>query len=200
MVNVDKVGEAYRVPDLIAPYSSILIHDEAGRMSYFLQYNALLLDLLGASCCADPKALFEAFNSRKTHWSLKPGARETLSCLKDWGLAVGLLSNFDSHLSEVLENLATAELIDHLHVSQSLGLEKPDPAFYTSFLDSRALRVEDVAYVGDNYLLDYAPARRLGIWTFLLDEIGAYSHLCDSINRLSDLPDNRLARLSQAIV
>jgi FMN phosphatase YigB (HAD superfamily) len=74
-----------------------------------------------------------------------------------------------------------------LHISQTEGIEKPDPRFYRSFFDRYRIAIEDSFYVGDSYVLDFLPATGIGLKTWLLDEGGLYPYCPDAIGSLDEL-------------
>lgn len=184
-----QVRRAYRYLDLWSPYSSVRIRRPEDRRTFYLEYNRHLLDALGLSHLLDPARLLTAFEAGETHWQLKAGAMDVLHSLKARGMEIGILSNFDTRLKEIVEDhLGLGGLVDRLHISQAVGLEKPDPRFYRAFFEAQGPDPARCVYIGDNYRLDFLPARAMGLETLLLDETGLYPHLPQAIAEITEVP------------
>lgn len=194
LVREKDIAAAYRMVDLAMPYSSVHIRSDADRGSFYRRYNTQLLTVLGVAHCVDPAGLMGFFKGCKAHWQLKPGALETLITFHELGYGIGILSNFDACLKDIVCNhLGLGGLIDYLHVSQSEGLEKPDTGFYRSFFARHGIPIESAAYIGDSYLLDFLPASEIGLDAWLLDEQAVYPHLPRAIRSIREFPDAVLA-------
>ncbi len=63
-------------------------------------------------------------------WSLYPEVPETLSALKQRGLILGVISNFDSRLVRVLNGLGAGSSFEEIFVSSRVGYAKPDPRIF----------------------------------------------------------------------
>jgi putative hydrolase of the HAD superfamily len=94
-----------------------------------------------------------------------PGALEALRTLREAGLRVGVLANQPASARDDLERCGAVPLLDDVWLSEAVGLEKPDPAFFRLALARWGLPAERVAYVGDRPDNDVAPARALGMHT-----------------------------------
>ena len=182
------IARAYQAVDLIMPYSSVQIQTSNRRHDFYHEYNNQLLNFLGVSHLTDPKALFQAFQGKKRHWILKPNVLRILAELRNKGWSIGIISNFDESLERLVhQELVMTDLIDVLHISQVEGIEKPNARFFQSFLERYGVDIENSFYVGDSYSLDFLPAISLGLRAWLLDELGYYSHLPQSIRSLDDV-------------
>ncbi|MBI5489577.1 MAG: HAD family phosphatase [Deltaproteobacteria bacterium] len=74
-----------------------------------------------------------------------------------------LLSNTDVlHWESIRRRWGWTEWFDGLHLSCEVGLEKPDPRFFTTFLERRALRPERCLFV-DDLEDNVAAARSVGL-------------------------------------
>lgn len=187
-VGSEAIARAYKAVDLLMPYSSVKILTAEQRGEFYREYNRLLFTLLGVAHFADPSGLLAAFRENKAHWQLKAGARELLDELRRRGYLIGVISNFDSRLEQVVYgHLGLTGTVDYLHISQTVGVEKPDPRFYHGFFERHGLDITHSFYIGDSYLLDFLPASGLGLKALLLDEAGLYPHLPQAIRRLGDV-------------
>ena len=94
-----------------------------------------------------------------------PGAVQALRTLREAGLRVGVLANQPASARGDLERCGALPLLDDVWLSEAVGLEKPDPAFFRLALARWGLPAAEVAYVGDRPDNDVAPARALGMHT-----------------------------------
>ena len=189
-VHADHISRCYKLVDNVMRYSSVHMRSSLQRAEFYRGYNRCLLELLGLVHLVSPDGLFVAFNENEKHWQLKDGARETIAELRHRGYQIAIISNFDSHLEQIIrEHLGLSALIDYLHISQSVGAEKPDTQFYLTFFEKHNIAIENTIYLGDNYSLDYRPAVEIGLKAWLLDETGVYAHCPYAISNLRELLD-----------
>ncbi len=163
---------AYDCVDRSLFYSSVKIHDMEDKKDFYKKYNDLILKNLALFDIVDnsKNQLFEYFTSIKRHWTLKYDVKDTFEILKEEGKTISIISNFDSKLKDIIENLGIYDLIDNIHISQDIGYEKPDVEFYKLFFEKYPISIKESVYVGDSYELDFTPATSIGLETFLIDE------------------------------
>jgi len=187
-LNIDVITRAYRALDLLMPYSSVNTTTTTQRINFYRSYNKQLLTLLGVTHWVDPTGLITIFAETMAHWQLKPGVRALLVELRSRGYCIGIISNFDTRLEQIVyDHLGLVDTVDYLHISQTEGIEKPDPRFYLGFFDRYGLDINQAIYTGDSYVLDFEPATGIGLKTWLLDEAGVYLHLPEAIRNLSEI-------------
>jgi HAD superfamily hydrolase (TIGR01662 family) len=92
---------------------------------------------------------------------LYPDALDCLRRTRDLGLRVGIVGN----QSETLEEWAREAALpaDVISSSASLGVRKPDPAFFVKVVELMGCQLEEVAYVGDRVDNDVLPAAAAGL-------------------------------------
>jgi putative hydrolase of the HAD superfamily len=132
--------------------------------------------------------IYEEFASAR-HFALLDGALETLDALRERGLIVGLISNWDHRLHVILRGLDLERRLDPILISCDVGVEKPDPAIYRSALQSAGVRPDEALMVGDSPEPDIEGARAAGLWALLLDTTGWYRGPEPRVARLADIPD-----------
>lgn len=183
-----RIAEAYFYLQNQLFYSSISIQKESERQQFYVDFNKALFAHLGVSHLnVVPEELYQFFVKHTPHWTIKPSAIRAITHLHK-KFKIAILSNFDSNLNAIIKASSIATYINHVHVSQSRKIEKPDVHFYQSFLDAYQTHSSNVLYIGDNYLLDYVPAVSIGIKTLLLDEKNRFLHLeKQRINNLEEL-------------
>ncbi|HBI22129.1 MAG TPA: hypothetical protein DDY37_06045, partial [Legionella sp.] len=187
-VGMDAIARAYKAVDLHMPYSSVNTTATKQRADFYRKYNQQLFSHLGVAHLANPSGLIHAFGETRAHWQLKPGVRDMLAELRRRDYRIGIISNFDTRLEQIVhDHLGLADTVDYLHISQTEGVEKPDPRFYQGFFERHSLDIAQAFYTGDSYVLDFLPASSLGLKVWLLDEAGLYPHLPESIRNVSEI-------------
>ncbi|MEZ4330765.1 MAG: HAD family hydrolase [Myxococcota bacterium] len=102
---------------------------------------------------ADAEGLFGglfAHYRRPEAWRLRPGAREVLARLQREGCALGLASNFDHRLPDILEGLDLARFFSFVTIPSRSGAAKPDPRVIEAVGRALGLPLASLAYVGDD--------------------------------------------------
>jgi putative hydrolase of the HAD superfamily len=102
-------------------------------------------------------------------WTLYPEVTETLASLKERGLILDVISNFDSRLVKILDGLGAASLFEHIFVSSRVGYAKPDPQIFQAALDWHALKPNHALHVGDSETNDLQGANQAGLRGVLVD-------------------------------
>ncbi|XP_073139487.1 uncharacterized protein [Henckelia pumila] len=91
-------------------------------------------------------------------WHLPDGAYETILCLKDSGVKMAVVSNFDTRLRKLLKDLNVLDLFDSVIISSEVGYEKPDGKIFRA-----ALEASKTVHVGDDEKADKEGANAVGI-------------------------------------
>lgn len=106
--------------------------------------------------------LFARF-ARADAWEVYPEVPETLNALRRQGLRLGVVSNWDTRLPDVLEGLGLAPFFDALVYSSAVGAEKPDRRIFEAALRSLGVRSGEALHVGDGRLEDVEGAQAMGM-------------------------------------
>lgn len=110
-----------------------------------------------------------AYFAQPQAWSLYPEVPETLAALKQRGLALSVISNFDSRLVRILDGLGVASSFDEIFVSSRVGYAKPDPQIFHAALKRHKTRPEHGLHVGDSEINDRLGANYAGLRGILID-------------------------------
>ena len=113
-------------------------------------------------------ALFSYF-ANPDHWLADLEAAPMLQRLRDDGLKLGVISNFDYRLYRILDGLDLTRFFDSITISSEAGYAKPRREVYDAALARASVSVHDAMHVGDSEHLDFAPAAALGIAAVLID-------------------------------
>ena len=110
-------------------------------------------------------------------------ARPALGALRDLGLTIVCVSNWDYELDRVLARVGLADLFDGLVVSAGAGARKPDPAIFARALEVAGCGAAEAVHVGDSDD-DVAGAEAAGIRVLRIDREGGGRDLAS----LAELP------------
>ncbi len=185
-----KAREAFACLDKHMFYSSVKVTDFESKSKFYQHYNDRVLQSLGLFDSVDnsENQLFNYFASCERHWVLKSDVKETFRKLKEEGYKVGIISNFDSKLLDIVKNLGISDWVDFLHISQDEGYEKPQLEFYQGFFEKYNIDVAETVYCGDSYILDFLPAKEIGIARpLIIDPYGNYHDRKECVTTISSV-------------
>jgi HAD superfamily hydrolase (TIGR01549 family) len=96
------------------------------------------------------------------------GVKEVLASLKEKGIRLAVLSNWDFRLPQALEEAGLLSFFDFVLPSAQVGLEKPAREFFEKGVESarqfvRNLSPSECFYIGDHYEKDVVGARNAGL-------------------------------------
>jgi len=110
-----------------------------------------------------------AYFAQPGSWQLYPETTETLAALKQRGLILAVISNFDSRLIGILNGLNVGASFAHIFVSSSVGYAKPRPEIFDIALAQFGLAPEQALHIGDSEVHDLQGARNAGVRALLID-------------------------------
>jgi putative hydrolase of the HAD superfamily len=99
-------------------------------------------------------------------------ARPALDALRDAGLRLVCVSNWDISLSDVLSECGLADAVDGIVTSASSGHRKPDPVIFSQALEIAGCGAGEAVHVGDTVSEDIEGAGAAGIRALHLDRTG----------------------------
>ena len=102
-------------------------------------------------------------------WVLFPEVTAILSKLKRMEMRLGVISNFDRRLYDVLSHLGVRELFEHLVISSEVGAQKPAARIFRETAQRFDVAVEEILHVGDDLESDYQGALSSGLHALLVD-------------------------------
>jgi putative hydrolase of the HAD superfamily len=105
-------------------------------------------------------------------FSAYPDAVPALGELRDRGLRLIAVSNWDCSLRRVLAQCGLDGRLDGVVTSAEVGAPKPDPAIFVAALELAGCDAEEALHVGDTPEEDVAGARAAGIRPLLIDREG----------------------------
>ena len=189
--------EARDVQERLAPHLVELAHEtgidkpslnaDDSRTFWTHLYRRLLAELN----IEDENLVLEMFKtfSSPSSYKLFDDVLPTLKAISDQGYRLGLISNFDEWLEEMLVELEVGHLFEVSIISGQVGVEKPDPTIYKLALEQADVAPRNAAHIGDSPKTDVEPSQSVGITPILLDRYNRYPNPgVARVESLAELP------------
>ncbi|MDX9735711.1 MAG: HAD-IA family hydrolase [Thermoanaerobaculia bacterium] len=125
--------------------------------------------------------------ARQESWVLYPEVLEVLAALREKGLKLVVVSNWDSTLPALLDRLDLTRFFDGVVVSALVGASKPARAIFDTALDAAGVAPHEALHVGDSPSEDYEGARSAGLPALLLDRAGVAGDGYETIRTLQEI-------------
>ncbi len=91
---------------------------------------------------------------------------DVLPALANWqkmGIELGVISNFDSRIYSVLQDLELRDYFDSVTISTQVGAAKPDPKIFAVALEKHNCPPTAAWHIGDSIAEDYNGAKGAGL-------------------------------------
>lgn len=133
-------------------------------------------------------------------WSLiDRDAFPTLIELKKREMPLGVISNSDGNLEEVLRHLGLSKYLDVIVDSAAVGMRKPDPRIFEFAVREAKVKPDTTLFIGDSYEIDVKGAQNAGLQAVLFDPSNQATYEdCCIINRLKEVPGLFADRAAEA--
>jgi len=129
-----------------------------------------------------------AYFARPEAWLLYPEVVETLAALKQRGLLLAVISNFDSRLLSILDGLHIGASFSEIFVSSMVGSAKPQPRIFDVALTRFGLAPEQALHIGDSETHDLQGAKNAGVRALIIDrDLSADSANQHRVNSLGQI-------------
>ncbi|MBI3248874.1 MAG: HAD-IA family hydrolase [Deltaproteobacteria bacterium] len=148
-----------RIPILEKQWWKTLVHDVFAPLGAFPRFGEYF------------DALF-AFFAQAEAWRLYPETRATLETLTSRGFIVGVISNFDSRLFNILDGFGITRFFDPIVISTRAGAAKPEREIFTQALARAGVEAREALHIGDSYDADIIGARHAGLTPVLVERSG----------------------------
>jgi putative hydrolase of the HAD superfamily len=106
--------------------------------------------------------LYDRFASAKV-WRVFDDVRPALLRLKEQGMKLGIISNWDERLRPLLDQLELTAFFDDIVISSEVGHFKPSPEIFRMALSQLGVTAESVLHVGDSDAEDIQGAQATGM-------------------------------------
>lgn len=132
---------------------------------------------------------FETIKLNNLYWetfynsmSLFEGVLETFKNLKNWGVKIIILTDFQTEYQlKKLETLNILDYIDYIVTSEEIGIEKPSFRMFDAVVNITGFKKEELIMIGDNYEKDFLGGKNYGIYSF---------HFKNNFNSFNDMLSN----------
>ena len=104
-----------------------------------------------------------------SNYALFDDVPSALAHLRSQGVILGIVSNFEPWLEDLLGSLGVRDAFPVRVISGREGIEKPDPRIYELAMQRAGVTPAESAYVGDNPEFDVDPPAALGMFPVLID-------------------------------
>jgi putative hydrolase of the HAD superfamily len=155
--------------------------DEAETSQVWVGMYSLLCRKLGIEDGAERIAarVYDEFGD-PGRWRAYSDVRPAFERLRARGLRLGLISNWDSRLSRLVDGLGLSSLLDTTVSSAEVGLHKPDPRIFELACERLGVSPAEAAHVGDHHYADIVGAKAVGMRAILIDR-RAEEHECGEL-------------------
>ena len=131
--------------------------------------------------------LYDEFGTAAA-WEPYPDAEPLLRGLRERGVRLAVVSNWDTRLRPILEKRGLRPYFDAVVISAEVGWRKPHPAIFLDALERLGVPPADAVHCGDSVGDDVEGARAAGIRPVLLDRAGTRpSPGCEVVRGLDGL-------------
>jgi putative hydrolase of the HAD superfamily len=121
-----------------------------GVLEQFSNFAAFVSELYNHFATAEP-------------WFVYPDVRPTLERWRQMNIELGIVSNFDSRLYQVLQALTLSPFFSSITISTEVGAAKPSPEIFKMGLNKHNCPPEAAWHIGDSLQDDYQGARAAGL-------------------------------------
>lgn len=127
------------------------------------------------------RTLFDYFGKPGV-WALDADALDLLEHLSSRGIRTGIISNFDSRLYSILEDLEVSRFFDPVVISDRVRASKPDRKIFDCAISILDLPAAQILHVGDDPVCDVRGAEAAGMRTFLVGRrAGTLNQIIDKL-------------------
>jgi putative hydrolase of the HAD superfamily len=121
-----------------------------------------VLSALGHNFEAFFEQLYNYFRKAEA-WQVYPDAWVALRYWQDQQIALGVISDFDSRLHDVLQALDLRQFFDSVTISTEVGAAKPNSLLFETALAKHHCPPDAAWHIGDSYSGDIVGAQQAGL-------------------------------------
>lgn len=114
------------------------------------------------------KQLYDYFKTSQP-WFIYDDVIPSLNQWQKQGIELGIISNFDTRIYDVLDNLNLRQYFQTITISSLTGFAKPHQKIFETALIKHHCKPENAWYMGDSIKEDYFGAKSSGMRSFWLN-------------------------------
>jgi putative hydrolase of the HAD superfamily len=130
--------------------------------------------------------LFDLFRTDQA-WQLEPDAVGLLAELRQRGRRLGMITNYDSRVRDVLVSLGIARFFDDVIVSSEAREAKPGKEIFLEGCSRLRTDPRMALHIGDDPREDYEGAKAAGLNAILYDPKGVHAEKAVRVGRLVEV-------------
>jgi putative hydrolase of the HAD superfamily len=153
-------------------YSATTTHSDAQDLAMWRSITRRIYDRIAPLGAIAFDSWFETLYWRfgdPAVWRFYKDVEPVLLQLRQRGIKIGVISNWDTRLRRISDGLGLSRLVDFLVISAEAGVRKPSPGIFQLALEKAGVRPEEAVHVGDLPEEDGEGARRAGLRPVLID-------------------------------
>ncbi|MCH8819016.1 MAG: HAD-IA family hydrolase [Acidobacteria bacterium] len=120
------------------------------------------------------ETVYEVFRTSEA-WQLEGHCQEVLAELREKKMKLGVISNFDSRLFDLLREFEIEDCFEAVIISSHAPAAKPSPLIFQYALRKMNSQPDTSIHVGDSIRGDYEAAQSAGLLALLYDPEDRYS-------------------------
>ena len=153
----------------------------------WLDMYAIMADYCGIQDKELPQAVYDEYLD-PDNWSLFRDAKACLKGLKRRGFRLGIISNWDATLENLLRQMGYLPYFDDVVASAAVGHRKPNKAIFDIALERMGVAASEAVHIGDLPDADGAGAASAGIRPIIIDRNNRYGDIeFERVGLLTDL-------------
>jgi putative hydrolase of the HAD superfamily len=172
-------------------YEALLAEGGSHDEGWFIHMQALLeaAEIDRSRAPALVRQLREAHDELNLWRRVPDGLLPALERARHEGLRLGVISNSEGKVAEILNHVGVGPLLEVVVDSGVEGISKPDPEIFRRALSRMNVAASDAIYVGDVPTVDVDGARSAGMGAILIDPFDHYPDYDDApkIHAVTDL-------------
>jgi putative hydrolase of the HAD superfamily len=144
--------------------------DDARTSAVWVGMYSLLFRELGIEedAAGMARRVYDEFG-KPSRWAAYCDVEPAFARLREAGVRIGLISNWDKRLGRIFSGLGLDAYVDVIVSSAEIGIHKPDPRIFEYGLDTLGVEAARAAHVGDHYYADVLGAHAVGMLPVLID-------------------------------
>jgi FMN phosphatase YigB (HAD superfamily) len=143
--------------------------DDGRIEDYWRRYHGVLLGRIGVEARAEVLDRILASQFAPDAWELFPDVEPMLAAVRAMNVRIGIVSDWGSNLREIVAQLGLDRYVDFVLPSGSVGVAKPNPAFFAMALEHAGVEPAEGLMAGDSYRADVRGAWSAGMDAVWLD-------------------------------
>jgi putative hydrolase of the HAD superfamily len=164
------------IPDLEYQWWKAIAYDtftQVKLIEQFTDFERFFTELYAHFATAKPWFLYNDVFPILNHWQQQ-------------GIELGIISNFDSRIYQVLDHLGLSQFFSSITISSLTGAAKPNSKIFQTALEIYHCDPRQAWHIGDSFKEDYEGAKSIGIKAFLIDRNSSQKEF-DVISTMTEL-------------